>query len=365
MLRVPPRRGPAEVAVFERLLDMSVLDRMFLAGLVSTLAALGLGWPIRRLGLALGVMDKPSHRSSHFVPVPRTGGIAIVLGALLGILLFGKPNLPLLTAGGLGALVLGIGMADDIYPLPPLVRLLVQLAVAGCVIGFVGLEPTDLGLPYLRVPMNLWGGAAVSVLFAVGFVNFFNFMDGINGLGACQGLWGALSLGVLLLWGGAENSALVAASMAGGCLGFLPHNFPRARMFMGDVGSTSIGFCLAMLTLVGGSRTRLPWIAFVLPLGVFLYDAAFTLVKRALRRENILQAHREHHYQLLIRSGWSHVRVTLLQAAMMTMFCAGAALYAWGGDLLRLLVLLTLAAAMAAYSYFTHRTFARHGTPLR
>ena len=211
--------------------------------------------------------------------------------------------------------------------------------------------------------MNNYVGAGVAILFTVGFVNFFNFMDGINGLAACQGIWGALALGVLLLWGGAENSPVVAAAMAGGCLGFLPHNFPRARMFMGDVGSTSIGFCLAMLTLVGGSRCPLPWTAFILPLGVFIYDAVFTVVKRAIRRENIFRAHREHHYQLLIRSGWSHVRVTFLQAALMTLFCAGAALYSWGGDLLRLMVLATLAAVMAVYSVLVHRLFARHGKP--
>ncbi|MFB3892650.1 MAG: glycosyltransferase family 4 protein [Phycisphaerae bacterium] len=333
---------------------------MAAACLVAAGISLLLGGPVRRLGAALGIMDKPGRRSSHSMPVPRTGGIAIIAGAMVAMALFGKPNMPLLAAAAFGTLVAAISLIDDIFTVPSLIRLVVHLLVAGTVIGLVGLEPQDLGLPYLSMNMNAWTGAILAVLFTVGFVNFFNFMDGINGIAAFQGILGAGMIGVLLMWGGADNSVLVAAAMAGGCLGFLPHNFPKARMFMGDVGSTTLGFCLSMLTLVGGCRSELPWVAYILPLGVFIYDATFTLIKRIIRRENFLQAHREHHYQLLIRSGWSHTKVALLQAALMAMFCASAVIYTNGDDMSRLLVLAADLALMGTYSVFVHRTFARH-----
>lgn len=324
------------------------------------------GWPVRWLTMRLRILDRPTSRSSHTVPTPRTGGIAILMGVLLAVTLAMHLNFAFLVAMGIGTLVMAISFVDDVVTIPSLPRLCVHLLVAGLTVVLIGLPVRDIGLPFVGGVLPYWVGVATAILFAVGFVNFFNFMDGINGIAASQGFFGGLSLAVLLCWawladsGSIGNSVITAAALAGGCLGFLPHNFPRARMFMGDVGSTTIGFSLAMLTLVGQGRTQAPWVAYVLPLGVFIYDATFTLFKRLLRGENFLKPHREHHYQLLIRCGWSHARVTGIQAAMMTVCSVGALIYARGDDLTQLAVLGVLLGMFATYSLLVHRYFHTH-----
>ncbi len=332
---------------------------VFVAAAIGTfLAAI----PARAIGYHKQIMDHPGHRSSHSVAVPRTGGIAIILGMAVAVAIFGKFTFPFMLGLASVALIAFVSFLDDLVTISSALRLLVHLIVTGVTVRLMGLELTEIHLPYFSLYPGQWGGLCVSVLFVAGFVNFFNFMDGINGISVAQGLFGGATLAILLLAGGGNNSVVVAAALAGACIGFCPHNFPKAKMFMGDSGSTILGYTLAILTLIGAKRTSVPWIAFVLPLGVFIYDATFTLCKRIARRENFIKPHREHHYQLLIRCGWSHVRVTSLQAILM-MLCAGGSLaYFFGGDGVRLAVLCVLLAAAACYSVLVHRYFAGHRT---
>ncbi len=332
------------------------------------LAAIGSyagGFVAAWLGRRLHIMDKPGSRSSHSIPTPRTGGVAILFGAMAGLSLLAEPTLAFAVAAAVGAVITAISFIDDVATIPSLPRLALHFLVAGLTITLIDLHVTDLGLPFIPTPMNELVGFLVAMLFVVGFVNFFNFMDGINGISAAQGIWGGLTLAALLAWGHGGNSVIYAAAIAGGCLGFMPHNFPTARIFMGDIGSTTIGFVLATLTLVGSRHARIdgetmPWVCFILPLGVFIYDAVFTLAKRIGRGENPLKAHREHHYQLLVRSGWSHTKVTCVQMGLMTLWCIAAFVYAGGNDAIRLMVLGFLAATMAAYSMVVHRYFQSH-----
>jgi UDP-N-acetylmuramyl pentapeptide phosphotransferase/UDP-N-acetylglucosamine-1-phosphate transferase len=337
-------------------LVMATVAPMAAAAIVTLLAC----YPLRSASLRLRLLDKPGERSSHSVPTPRTGGLAIIVGAMAGILLCSSASVPFLLAVGLGMLVAIISLLDDVITIPSLPRLAVHLLVAGGTIWLVNLAPHDLGLPYMHLDMPWWLGIALATLFTVGYINFFNFMDGINGIAACQAIIGGLTLAVLLALSGAANSIVAAAAIAGAAMGFLPHNFPKARMFMGDVGSTTLGFVLAMLTLVGGAKLDKPWVAFMMPLGVFIYDAGFTLIKRISRRENFLKPHREHHYQLLIRCGWSHARVTGIQAGLMAVWSAGSIFYIqYDSQALRLAIIVGLLAMMAVYSVAVHRYFAR------
>jgi len=315
-------------------------------------------------------MDRPGRRSSHTVPTPRTGGMAILIGTLVGLSLEAQPTMAFIVAAVIGGVITVISFLDDIITIPSLPRLAGHFLVAGLTLYLIGLEPPALGLPYAAVPLPTSVGFLVALLFVVGFVNFFNFMDGINGICAAQGIWGGLTLAILLAWGhsaadSAGNSFLYGAAIAGGCLGFFPHNFPKARVFMGDIGSTTIGFVLATLTLVGARHASLggepmPWVCFILPLGLFIYDATFTLFKRIARRENFLKAHREHHYQLLVRCGWSHAKVTGVQMMLMTVCSVAAFAYAAGNDAVRLIVLVAVAAVLVTYSVLVHRYFRTH-----
>ncbi len=329
--------------------------------MVALVAAFLVAIPARIIGFRKQIMDTPGHRSSHTVAVPRTGGIAILIAMAVSVLVTGEYTNHFLYGIASVVIISVVSFLDDLYTIPSIPRLAVHLLVTAAAVKLLGVELADIELPFMTLHLGEIGGLIFAVLFVAGFVNFFNFMDGINGISAAQGFFGGGMLAVLFIWGGSANSVIVSMGLCGACVGFLPHNFPKAKMFMGDSGSTSLGYILAMLTLIGAGRTDIPWVAFMLPLGVFLYDATFTLFKRVIKRENFVKAHREHHYQLLIRCGWSHARVTGVQAALMLVGCVGAGIYAKvDSDGVRLGLLCVLLAIMVCYSVLVHGYFATH-----
>lgn len=336
--------------------------RMPLAMVIAAAATYLLCFPIRKLSLRLHLLDQPTNRSSHSTPVPRTGGIAIIFGAIVGVGFVFKPSLPFLLVLGIGGAIALISLADDIRSIPPIPRLIVQIVVAVGSILLVKLYPTRLDLPFIHMSdLPVWVGVALATLYVVAFVNFYNFMDGINGIAASQGLTGGVTLALLLLYASSGNSVFTAAALAGACGGFLPHNAPRARMFMGDTGSTTLGFGFAMLTLIGGARTDVPWIAFVLPFSLFIYDAGFTVIKRVVQGHNPLRPHREFHFHLLIRCGWSHARVMRWQDGLLIL----SAVASWGyfsfaDDAIRVAILAGVAVMLVSYSVIVHTFFRRH-----
>lgn len=254
----------------------------------------------RRYALRRALVDQPGARRSHGVPTPRGGGAAIAVALLLaaGLLALRTPSAaPLLGGFGAGlALVALAGWVDDHRPLPAALRLAVH-AVASAVFALAA---------WWHAPMAPWG---VFVAFAAPLVlvNAWNFMDGIDGLAATQAIVvvvvPALLAGPL---GAALGLALAAAS-----LGFLPWNLPRARLFLGDVGSGAIGFAIgaivAMAVAAGGARALL---LVLLPLAPFLVDTGLTLCRRLVRGERWWEPHVSHAYQAAARRD-GHVPVTI------------------------------------------------------
>lgn len=279
-------------------------------------ATLALTWVARRYALRRELLDHPGRRRSHASPTPRGGGIAIVSALLVaspwvfGLDFHAWPQLAA-CLGGLAA-VAGIGWLDDHRPLPAWLRLLVHFSAAS-VAGFALLG-------YARTPMQ-WLEMAAIVAFVAGCVNAWNFMDGIDGLAASQTILAAAAL----LFGGYWLDGVwrgFAGLLVASTLGFLPFNFPRARIFLGDAGSGAMGYAVACLLLravvAGGLPATLAlWIA-----SAFLLDAGLTLLSRIGRGRRWWMAHREHLYQWLVRSGRSHVGVTLLYA--LWTLCAAA-----------------------------------------
>jgi glycosyltransferase WbpL len=260
---------------------------------------------------ARGVLDVPGERSSHVAPTPRGGGLALVCVVLVGVaLLLALGLLPsawgtaLLGGGALTALV---GWRDDVRGVPARARLAVHLVAAIWAVAWLG------GLPTLVVGGDvLYLGVAGSVLAVLGIVwgiNLYNFMDGIDGLAAGEATVVGFVAAVLLA-GREPSLAAVAAVVAGGAAGFLPWNWQRARMFMGDVGSGFLGFVLATLALASEKAGAMPALVWLLLLAVFFVDATVTLIRRMVRRERWYTAHRTHAYQRATRSGWSHAQVT-------------------------------------------------------
>jgi len=258
-----------------------------------------------------GVLDIPNARSSHEAPVPRGGGIGILAGLAAGLGVAAAVGLPLPSWGvlvGLG-LMAAFGWVDDFRGgLPVAWRLLVQVAAAAIVAQGLGpLQRVPLPTP-LDVPLGplAW---PLTILWIVGVVNVFNFLDGIDGFAGVQGVVAGLGLATVG-WG--SWAAPVGISVAAACAGFLFHNWHPARVFMGDVGSLTLGFLFAVMPLAAG-RGRAPTLVFVaaLILWFFLADGAFSILRRLSRREKIWQAHRSHLYQRLVISGWSHAKVVV------------------------------------------------------
>jgi UDP-N-acetylmuramyl pentapeptide phosphotransferase/UDP-N-acetylglucosamine-1-phosphate transferase len=213
---------------------------------------------------------------------------------------------------GIGA-VASISLLDDWRSVAWKWRLMVQMASAALLIGSLLFVHSPVS------PLELMM-AGVALVFVVGYANAFNFMDGINGLAAGQSLVTASgSFLIALTWGvPSSHPALVLVAVAGGAaLGFLPHNFPIARMFMGDSGSVVLGFAYAAVIVILGFGHGLILAAILSGLHAnFILDTMVTMFRRWRRGETIHQAHREHFYQRLVRSGASHVQVTLLELGL-------------------------------------------------
>lgn len=259
-------------------------------------------WLARRYALGRSLLDAPGERRSHTVATPRGGGIAIVAALLVCCLWIGvmapaqRPALAVFAAGLV--LVAAIGWIDDHRPLSAGLRLAVHAVAATLLAGLVHRASHDVGLTVL-----IW-------LATVSLINIWNFMDGINGMAASQAMLAALGLA----WFLPAPLRWLPYALAAACLGFLPFNFPRARIFLGDVGSGALGYLVAAvfaLCCVAGDSTPL---LLALPVSVFLVDAGFTLLARMLAGERWWQPHAQHVYQRWVRTGRSHGFVTLAYA---------------------------------------------------
>ncbi|MBV9523423.1 MAG: glycosyltransferase family 4 protein [Alphaproteobacteria bacterium] len=280
---------------------------------IAFLAVLPAAWlataAVLRLLHRNGILDRPNARSSHAVPTPRGGGLAImatVLPAWTIIALSGgiAPSPILSAVAGAAALAL-LSWWDDRGGLSPALRILVQSVAV--IAGLAALPGRDAVFQGWLPPML---DLLASALLWLWFVNLFNFMDGIDGLAGTEAA--AIGIGIALLGlldGGAVGigAGLLGVTLAAGALGFLCWNWHPARLFMGDVGSVPLGYLLGWLLLALASAGL--WApALILPL-YFLADASWTLARRLLRGDKIWQAHREHFYQRAVRSGRSHAAV--------------------------------------------------------
>lgn len=267
----------------------------------------------RRYALRRDLLDHPGRRRSHSVPTPRGGGLGIAVVCTLGglwLAWIAPASRPALLAFAVGiALIAGIGALDDHRPQSARLRLSVHvLAAALYVFALLGWPPAAAD----------WGVWLLAVFALVGLVNIWNFMDGIDGLAASQALLVAAALALVTTGG----RAMLAVLLAGAAAGFLPFNTPRARIFLGDVGSGALGFALGALLLAGVAQQRLHWSGALLLISAFGLDAGLTLLKRVVQGRSWWRAHREHLYQWLVRRGRSHARVTLAYAG----WTSGAAL---------------------------------------
>jgi Fuc2NAc and GlcNAc transferase len=270
------------------------------AALSAALCAAAIGYARRR-----GLLDLPGRRRSHAVPTPRGGGIGIVVAMLafaLAPAAVGGDAMAATLAAALAA-VAAVGWWDDHRPLSARLRLAVHLGAASAVaIGVLGAPSGPVAAMAL----------ALAVLAIAWSINLHNFIDGINGLLGLQALAVLAILAGLAARAGQGELALWCAVGAAACAGFLPFNLPRARIFLGDVGSGALGLLLGALALLAWRRGLLDAGALLMLLSACAVDATATLLSRMARGRRWWRPHREHLYQWLVRGGASHARVALL-----------------------------------------------------
>lgn len=285
-----------------------------------------------RFALSKQMLDVPNERSSHTVPTPRGGGIAIVAVVLVACGVLGvlpdfesvRPACIALAGGGL--LVAGIGWIDDRRPVPAATRAAVHVVAASWAVGWLGGMPT-LWLGGWSVPLGAFG-SVVAVIAIAWFINLYNFMDGIDGIAGGQAVVAAGFAAAILFLAGDLGLSLLSACLAAASLGFLFWNWSPARIFMGDVGSGTVGFFFGTLALASEQRGTLPAVIWLLLLGVFVFDATVTLLRRIARGQKWYAAHRSHAYQRATQAGLSHRFVSLI-AIVLYVVLGALALFAW------------------------------------
>ncbi|MDX9851004.1 MAG: glycosyltransferase family 4 protein [Anaerolineaceae bacterium] len=286
---------------------------------------------VRKWLMKRQVIDLPNERSSHSVPTPRGGGLVIVIITLA--VAFVSMLLAQNWKEGLVFVVVGSGVAwigwqDDVKSLSPKLRFLLQGLAA---------VATLLGLGYFdAISIPLFGelhlgiiGIPITLLWTMGLINAYNFMDGIDGISGSVALTASLGWMLFLGLNGQFSSPIfwIALAIAASNLGFLGHNWSPARIFMGDVASTFLGFCFAVLPLLSVQKVEDAFLLGVIVMWAYILDTLITFLRRAIKREKVFSAHRTHLYQRLVISGYPVPTITSLYVLLTALGVILA--YAW------------------------------------
>ncbi|MEO8358267.1 MAG: glycosyltransferase family 4 protein [Chloroflexota bacterium] len=268
---------------------------------------------IRRYAERRQIMDHPNERSSHSTPTPRGGGSAIVILVLLTALFslkYAELNRGLIYVT-CATVIAWLGWRDDVQSLSPKVRFTVQGAVAAVSIWGLGYFKF-VTIPMLgELPLGILG-ILITFFWIIGLTNAYNFMDGIDGIAGGVALAGGLGWMMLASNAQAPFSFRVALAIAASSLGFLGHNWSPAKIFMGDVASTFLGYSFAVLPLLSADQGGDALMLGTLLMWTFIMDAGVTFIRRALTRENVFAAHRTHLYQRLVIGGYKHSTISAL-----------------------------------------------------
>ena len=271
----------------------------------------------KKISVKVGAIDMPRSRGMHSEPLPRMGGIAIVLGflAALGIAAIFMPEVHTVQFLGFvtGALIIvAAGIFDDIYNLKPGMKLTLQI-IASLIPIFSGTQVDFIQFPFSAV-LNDSLSVPITLVWIVGLTNAVNFIDGLDGLAAGVTTIAALALMVLCMLSENSLAVVLTAALAGSCLGFLPRNFNPAEVIMGDTGAQFLGYVLAVSSILGPFKAyallSVVIVSFVLALPIF--DTAFAILRRFLTHKPIFSADRGHLHHRLVDSGYSHKQAVIL-----------------------------------------------------
>lgn len=260
---------------------------------------------LRKIAIKQKVLDIPTERSSHDIPTPRIGGFAILISWYLGItilFLIGQLERTLFLSLVTGIFLAVISLLDDLFSLKPIIRLIAQLITASSALFFIGgvgsisFLGTEIDNSFILNPVVLIG--------IIWFINLFNFLDGIDAYASLETIF--IAAGIYFF---VRDPILLILIFS--VLGFLYWNWPKARIFMGDIGSTQLGFVVIILGIYYHKTTDFHIVYWLMLTSIFWFDATLTLIRRLINREKLSTAHKKHAYQRIVQAGFSHLKTDL------------------------------------------------------
>lgn len=269
---------------------------------------------VREIAMKKQIMDIPNARSSHSQPTPRGGGIAIIIAWYSGLIVLkfnGSISEDLFLALISGFVLAFVSFIDDIFNLKPWIRILFQLLTVFLGLYFIGglkilyLNNSAFAFPFI---LNI-----LVIIGAIWFINLYNFLDGIDGYASIEAI--CIASGMYMI---VNNPVLLLIIFS--VLGFLIWNWPKARIFMGDIGSTQLGYILIILAIYFNNFMEFDFAGFLILSSLFWFDATLTLYRRWRNNEKLSQAHRKHAYQRIVQSGFSHRKTIIISIFINTIF---------------------------------------------
>ena len=323
---------------------------------------------VRRFAFKIGAIDIPKdNRRMHKKPTPRIGGLAIIFGFTVATLCFAQPSRQLYGTLAGAAIIAVMGVIDDCKNLPAKLKFVIQI-IAALVVVFAGDIKIDVFTnpnflsdnPYWVLPE--WLSVTLTVIWNVFITNAVNFIDGLDGLAAGVSAIMSISLVFISIRVGEYSIAILGIALMGSCFGFLPFNFNPAKIFMGDTGSTFLGFMLATLSIQGVFKSYAV-ISFAVPLlilGLPLFDALFAMIRRILRGQSPMTADRGHLHHRLVDMGFSQKQTVFILYAISGVLGITAVLLAESGVLRALLLvicvlILLLIGSMLGKNSYVHQ----------
>ena len=323
---------------------------------------------VRRFAFKIGAIDIPKdNRRMHKKPTPRIGGLAIIFGFTVATLCFAQPSRQLYGTLAGAAIIAVLGVIDDCKNLPAKLKFVIQI-IAALVVVFAGDIKIDVFTnpnflsdnPYWVLPE--WLSVTLTVIWIVFITNAVNFIDGLDGLAAGVSAIMSISLVFISIRVGEYSIAILGIALMGSCFGFLPFNFNPAKIFMGDTGSTFLGFMLATLSIQGVFKSYAV-ISFAVPLlilGLPLFDALFAMIRRILRGQSPMTADRGHLHHRLVDMGFSQKQTVFILYAISGVLGITAVLLAESGVLRALLLvicvlILLLIGSMLGKNSYVHQ----------
>ncbi len=321
---------------------------LLLAIIVSALIAFAATPVIKKMAFKVGAVDIPKdNRRMHKQPIPRLGGLAIALGFIFTVLIFGDITQQLRGVLLGSIIIVVLGVLDDCLTLRASVKFIIQILAAcivvghGCTIRYITNPIFTSNVQYLDI--GSWS-IPVTIIWIVAITNAVNFIDGLDGLAVGVSAISAATQLVIALLVAESNIAIIVAALLGSCLGFLPYNFNPAKIFMGDTGSTFLGFILACLSIQGMFKLY-AIISFAVPfliLGIPIFDICFAIIRRLARHQNPMKADRGHIHHRLIDMGFSQKQAVAITYMLTAMLGLAAVVLTSSGEAKTLLLIGTI-----------------------